>query len=90
MAEEGIEEKIQLPLVGDLVQARVAEADDLAFGVGRQRDLGGNRERQPQAGSADGFPEPRMGLHAHHDPVLDEGELRVLDIGETGGLGRSL
>src|ERR1035441_7146263 len=52
VAEEWIEEKIQLLLVGNSVQARIAKADDLAFGVGRERDFGGNGERQPEAGSS--------------------------------------
>src|ERR1035437_374973 len=87
VAEEWIEEKIQLLLVGNSVQARIAKADDLAFGVGRERDFGGNGERQPETGSSNRFAEAGMGFDAHDDAVLGESEFGVLDIGEAGGLG---
>jgi len=86
MAEEGAEEEVQLASVGYLVETGVAKANGLAFSVGGQGDLGGNRERQAQACASDGFSQAGVGLDADHDAVLVEGELGVLGIGEAGGI----
>ena len=87
MAEEGGEEEVELLLGGDAVEARVAEADGFSFSVGRKRDLGGNGEREAEAGTVDGRSESGVSFDADDDAVLVEGEFRIFGIGKAGGLG---
>jgi len=87
VAEKGSKDEIELAVVADFINTSVAEANRLTFPDRGQRDLGGERECDADAGTSHTLAEAGVGLNPDYNAVFDKGELGVLCVNEAGGLG---
>jgi hypothetical protein len=84
--EKRHKKEVKLTRIGEVVDARVAEADRLALRVRENRDVDVAGDGDTDAGPAERGSELGAGVDVDDDAVLNKGDARVFRIDEACGL----
>jgi hypothetical protein len=85
--EEGDEQEVEFAVVGEALDAGVAEADGFALGLRDEGDVGIGGHGDSDTRSVDGGPELGAGVDVDDDAVVLEGDVGVVGVDVAGRMG---